>query len=78
MYAPTFQYDRLAPESVAADAIDAARRDQLVPIISEYDGGIIAYALRGHEVALTAALNVPAADVEYCQRQRDADRTPGG
>lgn len=53
---------------------EAARDDRLVPIISEYDGGIVAYALRGHEVALVAALNVPAAEVEYRQRQRDEDR----
>jgi hypothetical protein len=71
---PTFDYDRLHPESVTVDAIEAARTDRLVPIISEYDGGIVAYALRGHEVALVAALNVPHAEVEYRQRQREADR----
>ena len=73
-YEPTFDYDRLPPESVTADALEAARADRLVPIISDYDGGIVAYALRGHEVALTAALNVPAAEVEYRQRQHDEDR----
>ena len=70
---PTFDYDRLPPESVTEDAIAAARGDRLVPIISDYDGGIVAYALRGHEVALTAALNVPAAEVEYRQRQHQED-----
>lgn len=59
-----FSYDRLAPLSVQVDAIAAATNDELVPITSETDGGIIAYAIGlDHATAMVRALN--AAEGEY-------------
>jgi hypothetical protein len=62
---PLFDYDAMPPQSTMVSAIAAATNDELVPIISETDGGIIGYAVdRAHAVAMVRALNAGAAEYE--------------
>lgn len=51
------------------------RPADLVPIVSEYDGGIIAYAVdRDHAEAMVRALNGSWASLEYRQATREIER----
>lgn len=67
---PNFTYDVMAPDEAMPKPSDV-----LVPIVSEWDGGVIGYALgRDHAEAMTAGLNQPWAEQEYKDAMKRADR----
>jgi hypothetical protein len=66
-----FEYDAQAPEEAMPKP-----HDWLIPITSEWDGGVIGYALgREHAEAIVAGLNVPHAMNEYTEAWKRAVRS---
>jgi hypothetical protein len=66
-----FDYDAQAPDEAMPGP-----HDILVPIISEWDGGVIGYALgREHAEAIVAGLNHPWAMNEYTEAWKRAVRS---
>ena len=65
-----FEYDGQAPDEAMPRP-----HDVLVPIISEWDGGVIGYALGvEHAAAMVAALNHPWACEEYVKTMKKGNR----
>ncbi|MCC6311378.1 MAG: hypothetical protein IT345_10730 [Trueperaceae bacterium] len=65
-----FDYDGQAPDEAMPRPSDV-----LVPIISEWDGGVIGYALGvDHARAMVAALNTSWADIEYVNTMKESER----